>query len=153
MSQERAGSTEAKERSASRLRVEPPVPDRKPEGRWMATAGSRRPGALFARGQAKARVPLEVIETTGRQRNGAASGAMKVPHSNRVRAATKTNPNKYRPDKKHEIAEPHASRRRNACASGGVERTETGTLAWGTEVVEDRERPMSEEPTNRAHEI
>jgi len=42
-------------------------------------------------GRAKARVPLEVIETTGRQRNGAVSGAMKVPHSNRVPAATKYN--------------------------------------------------------------
>ena len=105
---------------------------------------------FLPRGRAKARVPLKVIETTGRPRDGAASGAMKVPHSNRVPAATKINFNKYITDEKYEIAEPHASGRRNACARGGVKRTETGTLAWGTEVVEDRERPMSEERTKRA---
>lgn len=118
-------------------------------GGWQLPAAEGL-ARFLPRRRAKARVPLEVIETTGRPRNGVASGAMKVPHSNRVTAATKTNPNKYRPDEKRETAEPHASGRRNACALGGVERTETGTLACGTEVVEDRERPMSEERTKRA---
>ena len=48
MSEVRTGCTEAKERSASRLRVEPPLVDRKPVGRCIATAGSRRSGGLFA---------------------------------------------------------------------------------------------------------
>ena len=48
MREVRTGCTEAKERSASRLRVEPPLADRKPVGRWMATAGSRGSGGLFA---------------------------------------------------------------------------------------------------------
>lgn len=48
MREVRTGCTEAKERSASRLRVEPPLADKKPVGRWMATAGSRRSGGLFA---------------------------------------------------------------------------------------------------------
>ena len=44
MSEERTGCNEAKERSASRLRVEPPLADIEPVGRWMATAGSRWSG-------------------------------------------------------------------------------------------------------------
>lgn len=48
MREVRTGCTEAKERSASRLRVEPPLADIEPVGRWMATAGSRGSGGLFA---------------------------------------------------------------------------------------------------------
>ncbi|WP_157482736.1 hypothetical protein [Geofilum rubicundum] len=75
------------------------APGARQKARRAMDGNCRQPKAwrAFCLRAAKARVPLEVIVTTSRPRNGAASGAMKVPHSNIVTAATKCNCWQYGP--------------------------------------------------------